>query len=69
MDKIYHVNQGRVVMYADPQIFSILKIAALEKANMALGYSDIREDRRILTFQGVPIKRNDAQNIAEKKVA
>ena len=69
MDKIYHVNQGRVVMYADPQIFSILKIAAMEKDNMALGYADIQQDRRILTFQGIPIKRNDAQNIAEKKVA
>ena len=69
MDKIYHVSQGRVVMYADPQIFSILKIAALEKDNMALGYSDIEQDRRILTFQGIPIKRNDAQDIAEKKVA
>ena len=56
-------------MYADPQIFSILKIAAMEKDNMALGYADIQQDRRILTFQGIPIKRNDAQNIAEKKVA
>ena len=68
-DKIYHVNQGRVVMYADPAIFSILKIAALEKTNMALGYSDIREDRRILSFMGIPIKKNDCQSIAEKKVS
>ena len=68
-DKIYHVNDGRVVMYADPQIFSILKIAAFEKSNMALGYSDIKEDRRILSFAGIPIKRNDAQSAAEKKVS
>ena len=68
-DKIYHVNDGRVVMYADPQIFSILKIAAFEKSNMALGYSDIRDDRRVLSFAGIPIKRNDAQSIAEKKVS
>ena len=68
-DKIYHVNDGRVVMYADPQIFSILKIAAFEKSNMALGYSDIKEDRRILSFAGIPIKRNDAQSVAEKKVS
>lgn len=67
-DKIYHVNSGRVVMYADPSLFSILKIAALEKSNMALGYSDIQEDRRVLSFQGIPIKRNDAQNVAERKV-
>ena len=68
-DKIYHLQQGRVVMYADPAIYSILKIAAFEKANMALGYSDIREDRRILSFMGIPIKRNDAQSVAEKKVS
>ena len=68
-DKIYHVNDGRVVMYADPQIFSILKIAAFEKSNMALGYSDIRDDRRVLSFAGIPIKRNDAQSVAEKKVS
>lgn len=68
-DKIYHVNDGRVVMYADPQIFSILKIAAFEKSNMALGYSDIKDDRRILSFAGIPIKRNDAQSVAEKKVS
>ena len=68
-DKIYHVNQGRVVMYADPQIFSILKVAALEKDNMALGYNDLKDDRRILSFMGIPIKRNDTQSAAEKKVS
>ena len=68
-NKIYHVEKGRVVMYADPDIFTILEIAANEKANMALGYTDIREDRRVLSFMGIPIKRNDAQTIAEKKVA
>lgn len=68
-DRIYHVNDGRVVMYADPQIFSILKIAAFEKSNMALGYADIKDDRRILSFAGIPIKRNDAQSVAEKKVS
>ena len=68
-DKIYHVNQGRVVMYADPAIFSILKIAAMEKDNMALGYADLKEDRRLLTFQGIPIKRNDCQSLAEEKVS
>ena len=68
-EKIYHLNQGRVVMYADPSIFTILKIAAIEKDNMALGYSDIRDDRRILSFQGIPIKKNDAQALPEEKVA
>ena len=68
-NKIYHAEQGRVVMYADPEIFNILEIAAFEKANLALGYTDIESDRRVLKFAGIPIKRNDAQSIAEKKVA
>ena len=68
-DKIYHPEQGRVVMYADPSIFSILKIAAFEKSNMALGYSDVTGDRRVLSFSGIPIKRNEAQSVAEKKVS
>ncbi|MBR0033434.1 MAG: hypothetical protein IJP96_04715 [Synergistaceae bacterium] len=68
-NKIHHVNEGRVVMYADPEIFSILEIAAFEKSNLALGYADVESDRRVLRFAGIPIKRNDAQTIAEKKVA
>ncbi len=68
-NKIYHPYQGRVVMYADPEIFNILEIAAFQKRNNNLTYADIREERRILTFAGIPIKRNDAQSIAEKKVA
>lgn len=68
-DQIYHVNSGRVVMYADPLIFSILKIAAQEKDNMSLGYVDLKEDRRLLSFMGIPLRRNDTQSVAEKKVA
>ena len=68
-NKIHHVNQGRVIMYADPEIFNILEIAAFEKSNLALGYTDIESDRRVLRFAGIPIKRNDAQSVSEKKVA
>ena len=68
-NKIRHVNQGRVVMYADPEIFNILEIAAFEKANLALGYSDVEGDRRVLRFSGISIKRNDCQAAPEKKVS
>jgi len=68
-NKIYHVERGRVVMYADPEIFTILEIAAFEKANLALGYVDVESDRRVLSFSGIPIKKNDAQSQAEKAVA
>ena len=68
-NKIYHPYQGRLVMYADPEIFNILEIAAFEKGNNNLTYTDIESDRRVLKFAGIPIKRNDAQSEAEKKVA
>jgi len=68
-NKIRHVNQGRVVMYADPEIFNILEIAAFQKANLALGYTDIESDRRVLRFAGIAIKRNDCQSEPEKKVS
>ncbi|MBQ9526716.1 MAG: hypothetical protein IJR68_03820 [Fretibacterium sp.] len=67
-NKVRNVNQGRVVMYADPDIFSVLEIAAFEKANLALGYGDVEGDRRVLRFSGIPIRRNDCQKNAEKKV-
>ena len=68
-NRLYHPYQGRVVMYADPEIFNILEIAAFEKGNNNLTYSDIESDRRVLKFAGIPIKRNDAQSVAEKKVS
>lgn len=68
-NKIYHPYQGRVIMYADPEIFNVLEIAAFEKGNNNLTYSDIESDRRVLRFAGIPIKRNDAQSEKEKKVA
>ena len=68
-NKIYHPYQGRVVMYADPEIFNVLEIAAFQKGNNNLTYADITSDRRILKFAGIPIKRNEAQSIAERKVS
>lgn len=68
-NRIHHVDRGRVSMYADPTVFTILEIAAFEKANLALGYSDVEGDRRVLKFSGIPIKKNDAQSAAEKAVA
>ena len=68
-NKIQHPYQGRVIMYADPEIFNVLEIAAFEKGNNNLTYADIESDRRVLRFAGIPIKRNDAQSVSEKKVA
>lgn len=68
-NKVRRVTQGRVVMYVDPDIFSMLEIAAFQKANLALGYANITGDTRILKFAGIPIKCNDCQAEPEKKVS
>lgn len=68
-NKVRHVTQGRVVMYVDPDVFSMLEIAAFQKANLALGYANVTGDTRILKFSGIPIKRNDCQAEPEKKVS
>jgi hypothetical protein len=67
-NKIHHVTQGRVVCYVSPDLFSWLEIAAFQKANLALGYKDMTSDTRILTFSGIPIRRNDCQTGTETKV-
>lgn len=69
-NKIHHVDRGRVVFYADSEIFNALEIAAFEKENAQIGYkSGITSDTRILSFSGIPIKKNDCMNGPEKKVA
>jgi hypothetical protein len=68
-NKIHHVTQGRVVCYVSPDLFSWLEVAAFQKANLALGYKDVTSDTRILTFSGIPIRRNDCQTPAETKVS
>lgn len=68
-NKVRHVTQGRVVMYVDPDVFSMLEIAAFQKTNLALGYANVTGDTRILKFSGIPIKRNDCQAEPEKKVS
>ena len=68
-NRVYHVTQGRVVLYVSPDLYSMLEVAAFNKSNLSLGYKDIASDTRILTFSGIPIRRNDCQLEPEKKVA
>jgi hypothetical protein len=67
-NKIHHVTQGRVVCYVNPELFSWLEVAAFNKSNMNLTYKDIAADTRILTFSGIPIRRNDCQSEPETQV-
>jgi hypothetical protein len=48
-------NMGSGVFYASPAVHAMLDIAAVEKANAALGYANIF-GKEVLTFRGVPIK-------------
>jgi hypothetical protein len=68
-NRVYHVTTGRVVIYVSPDLYSILEVAAFNKSNMALGYKDVENDTRILTFSGIPIRKNDCQLAPEKRVA
>ena len=46
---------GRGTFYASPAVLAMLDLAAVEKANAALGYSSVFGNE-VLTFRGVPIK-------------
>ena len=46
---------GRGIFYASPGVQAMLDIAAVEKSNAALGYTDVF-GREVLSFRGTPIK-------------
>ena len=69
-NRIFHVSQGRVVMYMCPDLANIIELAAFEKENTVVGYKDgIMSDTRVLTFSGIPIRKNDFQAEPEAKVS
>lgn len=68
-NRIYHVSQGRVVMYMSPDLATMMEIAAFNKTNTVVGFKEgMTSDTRILSFAGIPIRRNDFQSENEKKV-
>jgi hypothetical protein len=69
-NRIFHVSQGRVVMYMNPDLANIVELAAFEKENTVVGYKDgIASDTRVLTFSGIPIRKNDFMAEPEAKVS
>ncbi|MDR1377765.1 MAG: hypothetical protein LBJ36_01745 [Synergistaceae bacterium] len=69
-NRIFHVSQGRVVMYMSPDLANIMEIAAFDKENAVVSYKEgITSDTRIVTFSGVPIRKNDFMLNPEKRVA
>ncbi|GHV58006.1 hypothetical protein FACS1894216_22640 [Synergistales bacterium] len=57
-------------MYMSPDLYTMMEIAAFRKTNTVVGYKEgIQSDTRLLTFSGVPIRRNDFQAEPESLVA
>jgi hypothetical protein len=68
-NRIFHVTQGRVVMDVSPELFTMLEIAAFQKTNTIVGYKEgLANDTRLLTFSGIPIRRNDFMSEPETQV-
>ncbi len=61
-------NLGRPVFYAAPAVSAMLDLAAVEKANLALGMSEVF-GRKITTFRGVPIRHCNAILETEAQVS
>ena len=68
-NKVYHPYNGRTVFYVNPLLYSAIEVAAKNKTNMALGYRDIEGRMSLVTYSGIPIRKNDSQVKPEKKVA
>jgi hypothetical protein len=56
-------------IYCCNEIFTLLEIAAFEKANVALTYREVSGSTPIISFGGCELRRMDAMNIDENKVA
>ena len=61
-------GMGRGMFYASPAVHAMLDIAAVEKTNAALGYTDVF-GKELLSFRGIPIKSCNAILETEALVA
>lgn len=52
-------RMGRPIFYAGAAVSTMLDLAAVEKANISLGYNNVF-GQEVLTFRGIPIKECDA---------
>ena len=67
-NRVHKVTQGRVCFYVSPDAYTMLEIAAMNKANLALAYKELQSDTRLITFAGIPIRQNDCQLEPEERV-
>jgi hypothetical protein len=68
-NRIYNVSSGHVFMYMSPELANLIEIAGWNKTNALIGYrEDIQNDTRILSFSGIPIRKNDFMSDPETQV-
>ncbi len=63
------IGQTKGVFYASPAVYAALDIAAVEKGNAALGWTEVYGKGMMLTFRGIPIRQSDAMLEDEAFVA
>ncbi len=54
------IGQTKGVFYASAAVYAALDIAAVEKGNAALGWTEVYGMGMMLTFRGIPIRQTDA---------
>jgi hypothetical protein len=66
--KMENLSGGRLVWYCDRVVYTALTKKAVEKANVQLSFQDFGGPNRVMTFQGIPIKRVDGLTQTEAQV-
>lgn len=72
LDRVPNMNMGKAAFYANRTVFSMLRIAALNKSNTALsieaGLSQFGTPMKWTAFMGVPLRRVDQLLNTEARV-
>jgi hypothetical protein len=72
IDRIPSLGMGRAAFYANRTVYSMLRIAALQKSNAALSIQDALSQfgspTKLTTFQGIPLRKVDQLLNTETRV-
>lgn len=67
-NKVHKPYNGRTVFYVNPDLYTAIELAAINKTNMALGYRDIEGKTSLVTYAGIRIRKNESMTRPEKQV-
>lgn len=69
VEKIPNLGAGRPVIYCHRDVLTFLRIQALGKTNVYLSFDEVANGgRKIMSFDGIPIKRCDALSKTEAQI-